>query len=90
MGRNDVLDFVVPNDPFEDDELAVRLTELPLNQDLTLSLFVFYSPSDEDAHLRPRVEYKITDAWQVTGGANVFAGFEIDTFFCQLENNSNV
>jgi len=69
---------------------TIRLTKLLMNQDLTLSLFAFLSPSDEDAYLRPKISYKVTDAWELTGGANIFVGNEPDTFFGQFENNTNV
>ncbi len=36
---------------------TVRLTKLLMNQNLWLSLFTYYSPSDKDAHLRPNVNY---------------------------------
>lgn len=70
--------------------VTLRLTKLLLNQDLTLSGFIFYSPSDNDAYIRPNVKYKITDNWEVSGGANVFAGEDDHTFFGQFEKNTNV
>ena len=70
--------------------LTLRLTWQLLNQNLTLSLFNFWSPSDQDGYLRPVVEYKITDAWQVSTGANFFWGEEDQTFFGQFDNNNNL
>lgn len=70
--------------------LTLRLTKLLLNQNLTLSLFTFYSPSDDDAYLRPKVRYKLTDSWLVETGGNVFFGSEDRTFFAQFERNSNL
>ena len=70
--------------------LTMRLTWQLLNQNLTLSLFNFWSPSDQDGYLRPVVEYKITDAWQVSTGANFFWGEEDQTFFGQFDNNNNL
>ena len=70
--------------------LTLRLTKRALNQTLTLSLFTYYSPSDEDAYLRPIAKYKLTDNWLVTAGANLFYGREPHTFFGQFENNNNV
>ncbi len=69
--------------------LTLRLTKLLMNQDLTLSLFTFYSPSDQDVYLRPKISYKINDAWTVTTGGNLFMGEEPHTFFGQFEDNSN-
>jgi len=69
--------------------LTLRLTKLLLNQDLTLSLFTFYSPSDEDIYLRPKVSYEINDDWTVESGGNLFFGEHRHTFFGQFEDNSN-
>jgi len=69
--------------------LTLRLTKLLINQTLILSLFTYYSPSDEDAYLRPEVRYKVTDAWAVEVGGNVFLGADDHTFFGQFQNNTN-
>ncbi|MDH3256619.1 MAG: hypothetical protein OEM27_03285, partial [Nitrospinota bacterium] len=70
--------------------LTVRLTQLLLQQNLSLSLFTFYVPSDGEAYLRPIVSYKVSDAWSATLGANIFTGSGENNFFGQLEDNSNV
>jgi len=70
--------------------LTTRLTKLAMNQTLTWSLFVYYSPSDKDGYVRPKISYKLTDAWQADIGANLFFGAEPDTFFRQFENNTNL
>ncbi len=70
--------------------LSLRLTQLLMNQDLTLSLFTYYSPSDADAYLRPKAAYKIDDFWSVALGGNLFFGEEDHTFFGQFEKNNNV
>jgi len=69
--------------------LTLRLTKLLLNQDLTLSLFTFYSPTDQDAYLRPEASYELSNAWTVSTGGNIFAGEDRHTFFGQFEDNSN-
>lgn len=69
---------------------TLRLTWQLLNQNLTLSLFNYWSPSDRDGYLRPVVEYKLTDAWLLTAGGNLFWGEEDHTFFGQFENNNNL
>lgn len=69
---------------------TVRLTWLVMQQNVELSLFTFYSPSDGDAHLRPSALYKITDFWSAIMGANIFAGASEKTFFGQLKDNNNV
>lgn len=79
--------------PFADKDrhvVTLRLTKLLLQQNLTLSLFAYWSPSDRDGYLRPNVNYKITDSLAVEGGGNVFLGEERHTFFGQFEDNSNV
>ena len=70
--------------------LTMRLTKLALMQNLRLSLFTFWSPSDEDLYLRPNFQYQLDDNWSFSGGANLFEGNKISTFFGQFENNSNV
>ena len=69
---------------------AIRLTKLLMNQNLRLSLFTYYSPSDKDVHMRPNLNYKINDnlAWEL--GANVFFGDYPSTFFGQFQNNTNI
>lgn len=86
----DTLPFFIENDDRNRHVVTLRLTKLLMQQDLTLSLFAFLSPSDADAYLRPYVSYKITDDWQISGGANLFFGREDHTFFSQFENNTNV
>ncbi len=70
--------------------LTTRLTKLAMNQNLTLSAFVFFSPTDSDSYTRLRASYKVTDDWLVEVGANVFAGSHDYTFFGQFEDASNV
>jgi len=80
--------------PFASDEyrhvLTNRLTWQLLRQDLTLSMFTFFSPSDADYYLRPRAEYRFSDQLTGTLGGNLFGGEDDWTFYSQLENNSNV
>ena len=69
---------------------TLRLTQFLLDQKLTLSLFMYYSPSDEDGYIRPDIKYKLTDQWLLITGANVFFGKEDHTFFGQFEDNNNL
>lgn len=69
---------------------TLRLTRLLMNQNLTLSGFLFVSPTDQDGYLRVSAEYKWTDRLATTVGGNLFAGDEDYTFFGQFEDNSNV
>jgi hypothetical protein len=70
--------------------LTLRLTQLLLQQNLELSFFAYWSPSDRDAYLRPRVAYQVDDHWSAEVGGNVFVGSDKDTFFGQFERNTNV
>jgi len=70
--------------------VTLRLTKLLMNQNLRLSLFTFFSPSDSDAYLRPAADYKISDNWSVAAGGNFFLGESRRTFFGQFQDNSNV
>ncbi|MFA4944104.1 MAG: hypothetical protein WC789_05315 [Lentisphaeria bacterium] len=69
---------------------TLRLTQSLLQQNLTCSLFLFLSPSDHDAYLRPSVNYKLTDTWQAEAGANLFFGEDPWSFFGQFERNNNL
>jgi hypothetical protein len=70
--------------------LTLRVTQRLLQQNLTLGLFAYWSPSDRDGYLRPNINYKIDDHWQVEAGGNVFVGDRKDTFFGQFDQNTNV
>lgn len=70
--------------------ITLRLTQMLMNQNLMLSAFNFWSPTDEDGYVRFKANYKVSDAWQIEGGANVFYGAEAASFFGQFEDNSNV
>jgi hypothetical protein len=70
--------------------VTLRVTKLLLEQRLRLSLFGYFSPSDQDAYLRPNASYSINDSWSVVVGGNVFAGADDHTFFGQFDRNSNV
>jgi hypothetical protein len=68
---------------------TLRLTKLLYSQNLTLSFFGYYSPSDRDGYLRPKVEYKLSDQLLVAVGANLFFGSDDHTFFGQFKKNAN-
>jgi len=70
--------------------LTNRLTLMTHQQNVTWSLFTFFSPSDVDAYFRPTVSYKVDDAWQVEAGGNFFVGEKSSSFFGQFERNNNV
>ncbi len=70
--------------------VTLRLTQQLLNQKLILSLFTFFSPSDMDSYIRPKIHYKMDDHWLFEGGGNIFIGKNEHTFFGQFEKNTNV
>jgi len=69
---------------------TLRLTKLMMNQNLRISVFSFYSPTDRDAFVLPNIHYKLSDRWSVEAGANLFAGEQPHTFYGQFGPNSNV
>jgi hypothetical protein len=70
--------------------VTTRLTRLTMSQNLVLSLFAYYSPSDNDGYLRPIATYHVDDRWTLQGGANWFFGEHSDTFFGQFDKNTNI
>jgi hypothetical protein len=86
-------DALLPGQPQADPArhwVTFNVTKQLINQNLTLDLFAYYSPSSDDAYFRPSVSYKIDDHWTATLGGNVFVGSHNHTFFGQFERNSNV
>ncbi|OQY18572.1 MAG: hypothetical protein B6I36_06585 [Desulfobacteraceae bacterium 4572_35.1] len=70
--------------------LTWRLTQQAFNQNLIMSLFCYWSPSDQDSYWRPGVKYKASDALSLYLGGNLFFGSKKETFFGQFERNNNV
>lgn len=90
--HDEYLQGLRPGTPASDEVrhvLTMRLTKRLMQQNLTLELFTYYSPSDEDAYLRPRIHYKVDDHWSWEIGGNIFAGDEPHTFFGQFDHNTN-
>ena len=69
--------------------ITARLTWRLMQETLTLSLFGYVALQDADTYWRPVVTRQWTDNVSVALGANVMTGDD-DTFFGQLENNTNV
>lgn len=69
--------------------VTLRITKLLRSQTVEAGLFVFFSPTDNDAYLRPSVSYKATDNLKLSLGANVFMGRYDHTEFGQFEKNDN-
>lgn len=83
----------LPGGPARDRDRSVvtfRLTKLFAEQTIACSVFTYYSPTDKDAYMRPKINYKVTDDVAVELGANIFFGDHPNTFFGQFENNSNI
>lgn len=70
--------------------LTQRVTKLFKNQTVMVSLFNFYSPSDDDGYVRPSVSYDVSDQWKVTMGGNFPWGEDDITEFGQMKKNKNV
>lgn len=70
--------------------LTTRVTKLLRSELLSLSGFLFYSPTDRDLYLRLLTEYKYTDEVILALGANVFHGEEEATELGQFAKNDNV
>jgi hypothetical protein len=70
--------------------LTLRLTQMLMSQNLILSLFTYWSPTDQDGYLRPKVSYKLTDNWLVELNGNFFFGEHDYTFFGQFADNNNI
>ncbi len=67
-----------------------RMTKMMYYQNIHLSLFTFYSPTDEDWHLRPSISFKYSDQISLAAGGNLFGGEKVYTLFGQFENNNNL
>ena len=70
--------------------LTARLTQLLKYQTVRVSLFIFYSPTEEDHYIIPEVRYSFSDdLWGAIGG-NLFGGKYDTSFFGQFNKNDNV
>ncbi|WP_231731024.1 hypothetical protein [Lacimicrobium alkaliphilum] len=88
---------LLANSPFPDWEaeqnrvvLTNRLTWRNQRDDLSLSLFTFYSPTDQDGYLRPALDYRLDDNWSMSAGMNLFFGEDEHSFFGQFKDNNNL
>jgi len=85
--------YYLEHTPDSDDNrhvLTLRLTQMLMNQNLTLGLFTYWSPDDQDGYLRPSAAYKLTDNWLIEARGNFFFGKNSNTFFGQFADNNNV
>ncbi len=70
--------------------ITQRITKLYKSQTVKVSLFNFYSPSNQDGYVRFSVEYDITDQWKLTSGVNIPWGVHDYTDFGQMRKNKNI
>ncbi len=70
--------------------LTSRVTQLMRMETVVLSLFGFYSPSQEDFYGRFSLGYKYTDNLTLTVGGNIFAGEDQFTDFGTFQKNDNL
>lgn len=70
--------------------LSLRMTYLLMHQNLRLSWFSFWSPTDRDYLLNPEVKYNFSDHVWGAIGANLFGGEKETTQFGSLDRNDNV
>ncbi|MDD5246598.1 MAG: hypothetical protein PHS09_04310 [Candidatus Omnitrophica bacterium] len=70
--------------------LTNRITKLFKNQTVELSLFNFYSPSDQDGYFRGYLAYNINDRWKATFGANIPWGAGFTSDFASMKKNKNI
>jgi len=72
------------------DIVTLRFTRYLKHQSWTLSLFAFYSPAEQDYLLQPRIDYRVSDRFSTTFGANLFGGEKQTGFFGQFDRNDNL
>jgi hypothetical protein len=70
------------------DLLTLRLNQMLLSQKMTLSLYTFYSPTQNDSYVRLNLFHKFDDQWMINIGSNHFNGQQTGRFG-QLKENSN-
>jgi len=70
--------------------LTSRVTKLLYSELVTLSGFVFYSPSDEDGYARLSAEYKYSDQIRLMVGTNIFGGDHDASEFGQFKLDDNI
>jgi hypothetical protein len=70
--------------------LTSRVTMRLMMENLNVSLFAFYSPSEEDVYGRASVTYRYTDNVSMALGANLFHGEYEYTTFGGFQHNDNV
>jgi hypothetical protein len=84
----------LPSESWEQDELrqilTLRAEKMLHYQTVRLSLFTFYSPTDEDVYVKAMAGYRFSDEIELALGLNVFEGENEATQFGQFDDNDNV
>jgi hypothetical protein len=79
---------------YEQDELRQLLTlraeKMLRYQTVRLSVFTYYSPTDEDAYVKGLASYRVSDEVEVAVGGNLFAGDTGFTQFGRFDKSDNV
>jgi len=70
--------------------VTMRLTQFLKYQTVRLSLFSFYSPSDEDYFVTPEIKYNLSDTVWLAAGYNIFGGKKETTQFGQFDRDDNL
>ena len=70
--------------------LTLRMQQWLSSQTTRVSLFAFWSPSDEDGHLRMQWSYDVDDLVRLTAGVNLFEGASRNTPFGMNDVNDSV
>jgi hypothetical protein len=68
--------------------MTMRLTQMLLSQNMTLSLYIFHSISQKDTYYRANLFHKFDDHWMLNIGINQITGPQ-QARFGQLSDNSN-
>lgn len=93
LDYSEYLNALMPWDYYWDKDrqtLTLRLTKMNKAQTLIYSMFVFYSPDDEDAYLRPSVTWKRSDKLSFVLGADLFWGEGDITDWGMFQENKNI
>lgn len=93
MDHDMYMDSLAPGSAARDElrhVLTLRLTQMLMNQNLILSVFTFFSPSDRDTYIRPGATYKISDNWSTNINGNFFFGERDYTYFGRFRRNNSV
>ena len=90
--RNFKIHSAKPNEIVDENRqlLTLRLTHFALQQKIISSLFLFYSPTDNDSYTKLSTSYRFDDSWSFAAGANIFKGKDIYSFFGQHQDSSNI